>query len=643
MLDEKRSVDKAAGEMLKIIDKNGYDNIWSRLEAQMPQCGYGELGVCCRNCSMGPCRINPYGEEPKYGVCGADADAIVGRNLIRMIAAGASAHSDHGRKPSILLKEIAEGKISDYQIKEPEKLIEIAKRFNVYDKNDSYEEIAKKVAHIALECYGRQDEDPMATVDAYMPKKRIEKLKNIEKAVEENYGYKVGLLPRNIDRESIDILHRTHMGCDHDPLTLIIQGLRCALSDGWGGSLFATEFQDVLFGLPKKREIYANLGVLDEGSVNVIVNGHEPILSEKVVEAAAKEDLIQYAKSKGANGINVVGMCCTGNELLERQGIPVAGNELHQELAITTGAVEAIVVDVQCIYPSLGKLADCFHTKVISTSEQAHFPNCMHVQFYEDRASEIAERIIRIAIDNYPSRAKEKVHIPNIKEKATVGFSVENLLEVLGGTPAPLIDAIKDGKILGIASIVGCNNPKVPQDYFHINLTKKLLEKNILVIGTGCWGIALAKSGMMDMSYLDSLDVPLKEVCKALNIPPVLHFGSCVDCSRLLVLSGIIADYLDVDTGMLPIVGSAPEWSTEKAVSIGSYFVATGIPVHLWPIPPVFGSANVVNILTEGAKELIDGYFFVEPDVDKTASIMEEIILERRKTLGLKTPNYAGV
>ncbi|MDY6820144.1 MAG: anaerobic carbon-monoxide dehydrogenase catalytic subunit [Deferribacterota bacterium] len=642
MLDEKRSVDKAAREMLKIIDKNDYDNIWSRLEAQKPQCGYGELGVCCKNCSMGPCRINPYGDEPKYGVCGADADAIVARNLIRMIAAGASAHSDHGRKPSILLKEIAEGKISDYRIKEPNKLKEIAKKFNIYNKNDSYEKLAKKVAHIALDCYGRQDEDPMATVDSYMPKKRVEKLKNIEKAVEKNYGYKVGLLPRNIDRESIDILHRTHMGCDHDPLTLIIQGLRCALSDGWGGSLFATEFQDVLFGLPKNREIYANLGVLDESSVNIIVNGHEPILSEKVVEAAEKEDLIQYAKSKGASGINVVGMCCTGNELLERQGIPVAGNELHQELAITTGAVEAIVVDVQCIYPSLGKLSDCFHTKVISTSEQAHFPNCTHIQFYEDRANEIAEKIIRIAIDNYPHRIKEKIHIPKIKEKATVGFSVEGLLEILGGTPAPLVDAIKEGKILGIAAIVGCNNPKVTQDYFHINLTKKLLEKNILVTGTGCWAIALAKSGMMDMSYLDKLDVPLKEVCKTLNIPPVLHFGSCVDCSRLLVLSGSIADYLGVDTGMLPIVGSAPEWSTEKAVAIGSYFVATGIPVHLWPIPPIFGSPKVLNILTKDAKELIDGYFFVEPDVDKTASIMEEIILERRNALGLKTPNYVG-
>ena len=640
MDEKKRSIDKAAKEVFRILDKRGYDNIWDRLEAQKPQCGYGELGVCCRTCSMGPCRINPYGEEPTLGVCGADADTIVARNLVRMIAAGASAHSDHGRKPAIILKEVSEKKIKDYQIRDTDKLVSVAKRLNLYKEGDSYLELAAKISDCALKCYGKQDEEPIAFLKAYMAKNRITKLENVAESIEKESGISVGFLPRNIDRESVDILHRTNMGTDHNPLTLIIQGLRCALADGWGGSLIATELQDILFGTPHKREINANLGVLEEASVNIIVHGHEPILSEKIVEKSMDKALIDYAKSKGAKGINVVGMCCTGNEVLMRQGIPVAGNELHQELAIMTGAVEAVTVDVQCIYPSLGKLSECFHTKFISTSEQAHFPGSLHIQFKEDRANDVAEKIIKVAIDNYIFRNKHKVYIPDVKAKATVGFSVEYMLNLLGGSLEPLINAIKSGQILGVAAIVGCNNPKITQDYFHINLTKKLLEKNILVIGTGCWAIAAAKGSLMDINYLDELDVPLKEVCKALNIPPVLHFGSCVDCSRLLVLLSALAEALDVDIDKLPVVGSAPEWSTEKAVAIGSYFVATGVPVHLWPMPPIFGAPKVIEILTKGAKELVGGYFFVDGDIDKTVDTMEGIILDRRNALGLKTPEY---
>ena len=640
MDEKKRSIDKAAIEMFTIMDKRGYDNIWDRLEAQKPQCGYGDLGLCCRNCSMGPCRINPYGEEPTLGVCGADAHTIIARHLVRMIAAGASAHSDHGRKPALILKEISENKINEYQIKDGDKLVNVAKRLGLYEEGDSYIDLARKVSDSALNCYGKQDDEPLAFLKAYMPKLRYERLKNIAHSLEKEHGLTAHFLPRNIDREAVDILHRTHMGTDHDPLTLIIQGLRCSLADGFGGSLIATELQDVLFGTPHKREINTNLGVLEEDCVNIIVHGHEPILSEKIVERSMDNRLVEYAKSKGARGINVVGMCCTGNEVLMRQGIPVAGNELHQELAIMTGAVEAIVVDVQCIYPSLGKLSECFHTKFISTSDQAHFPGALHIQFKEHIANEVAEKIITLAIDNYLSRNRHKVYIPHVKAKATVGFSVEGLLDILGGTLDPFINALQTGQILGVAAIVGCNNPKVTQDYFHINLTKKLLEKNILVIGTGCWAIAAAKGSLMDMDYLNSLNVPLKEVCKALNIPPVLHFGSCVDCSRLLVLLSALSEALNVDIDKLPVVGSAPEWSTEKAVAIGSYFVATGVPVHLWPMPPIFGSQKVIDILTKGAKELVGGYFFVESDIDKTVSTFEDIILERRKALGLSMPAY---
>ncbi len=628
-----RSFDPAAKEMLKIAKERGYETAWDRLEKQQPQCGFGLLGVCCRNCMMGPCRINPFGDGPDRGVCGATADVIVARNLDRMIAGGASAHSDHGRRPAILLKEVAEGKNKDYEIKDAEKLKAVAERLGV-DANRDLKDVALEVAEIALKDFGKQDEDPIRFLLAYAPKKRIETWKRAEEVLSSS-GKKMRVLPRNIDREVVDIMHRTHIGVDNDALSLLVQGVRAALADGWGGSLIATEFQDILFGTPKVKEVRANLGVIDPDYVNIVIHGHEPILSEKIVDVAEDEEMIEKAKAAGAKGINVLGMCCTGNEVLMRRGVPIAGNILHSELAIMTGAVDAMVVDVQCIFPALGELTDCFHTAFISTSEQAKFEKGEHIQFEEDRAIEIARKIVERAIEAYRNRDKSKIYVPEYTSKAIVGFSVEQILEALGGSVKPVVDAIVEGKIKGVAGIVGCNNPKVQQDYMHVTLTKELIKRDILVIGTGCWAIAAAKAGLMTLEAIELAGDGLKDVCKALSIPPVLHMGSCVDCSRMLVLAGAIADYLNADISDLPLVGSAPEWYTEKAVSIGTYFVASGIPVHLWPVPPVLGSSTVVKILTEDIAGLLGGYFFIEGDPKKAADKMEEIILEKRKKLGI--------
>ncbi len=634
-MNSRKSFDPAAEKMIKLAKDNNIEVVWDRLASQDPQCGFGQLGVCCRNCVMGPCRIDPFGEGPDRGVCGATADTIVARNLIRMIAAGAAAHSDHGRRPAVLLKEVADGVNKDYEIKDEAKLKSVAKRLNIDIENKDKYQIAKEVAEIALNDYGKQDSKAINFLWNYAPLKLKEKWQNIEKLLYEKTGKIMEILPRNIDREIVDIMHRTHIGVDNEPLSLLIQGIRASLADGWGGSLIATECQDILFGTPKVHSVYANLGVLAEDEVNIVIHGHEPVLSEKIVEVASKKELIEYAKSKGAKGINIAGMCCTGNEILMRHNVPIAGNELHQELAILTGAVEAMIVDVQCIFPALANLTQCFHTQFISTSDQAMFPGALHVQFEEERANEIAEKIVRLAIDNFPNRDKKKINIPEEKNEALVGFSVEQIVEALGGSVDPLIDAIKQGKIKGVVGIVGCNNPKVTQDYYHINLAKGLIKKDILVIGTGCWAIAMAKAGLLSPKAADLAGENLKSVCNALNIPPFLHMGSCVDCSRMLVLAGTIADTLGVDMSDLPLFGSAPEWMTEKAVSIGTYFLASGIPVHLWPVPPVLGSKEVVKILTETTKEVIGGYFVIEEDVDKTIDIMEGHILEKRKALGI--------
>jgi carbon-monoxide dehydrogenase catalytic subunit len=446
---------------------------------------------------------------------------------------------------------------------------------------------------------------------------------------------KLGIEPRGIDREIVEIMHRTHMGVDNDYVHLILQGLRASLADGWGGSMIATELQDVLFGTPTPTMSEANLGVLEADKVNIIVHGHEPLLSEMIVAAASDPNLVEQAKKLGAAGINVAGICCTGNEVLMRHGVPVAGNFLQQELAIATGAVEAMIVDVQCVFPALGALSSCYHTKFISTSPKAKFPGATHMEFHEETAYQTARSIVEAAVMNYQNRVPAKVHIPNIKSKCMVGFSVEAIVGALGGTLDPLLGAIKSGAIRGIGAVVGCNNPKVQHDFGHVNLVKELIRNNVLVVTTGCNAMACAKAGLLTPEAADLAGDGLKAVCKALGVPPVLHMGSCVDISRILVAAAAIANALGVDISDLPAAGAAPEWMSEKAVSIGAYVVSSGVYTVLGTVPPVLGSPEVAGLLTGGAASVVGASFAVEPEPLQAAKLMIDHIDSQRRKLGL--------
>ncbi len=608
-----RSIDPASQEMLDICRRSGLETAWDRLEKQQPQCGFGELGLCCRNCNMGPCRIDPFGEGASKGVCGATADIIVARNLLRSIAAGAAAHSDHGRGVAHTFKLMSEGKAPSYQVKDQAKLERLMKEYNV----DTQIALAEAV----MAEFGKQDGPIKFTLRA--PAKRLEIWK------------KFGIYPRGIDREIVEIMHRTHIGVDNDYVHLILQGLRASLADGWGGSMIATELQDVMFGTPTPTFSEANLGVLEQNQVNIIVHGHEPLLSEMIVAAAADPEMVDLAKKEGAVGINVAGMCCTGNEVLMRHGVPVAGNFLQQELAVATGAVEAMVVDIQCIMPALGALTGCFHTKFISTSPKAKFPGSTHMEFHEETAMQTAKAIVEAAVINYQNRNPAKVHIPHSKTKCMVGFSVEAIVSALGGTLDPLLGAIKSGAIRGIGAVVGCNNPKIVHDYGHINLVKELIKNDVLVVTTGCNALACAKAGLLLPEAADKAGEGLKGVCKALGIPPVLHMGSCVDISRILVAAAAIANALGVDISDLPAAGAAPEWMSEKAVSIGAYVVSSGVYTVLGTVPAVLGSPAVAGLLTAGANDVVGAAFAVEPDPFKAASLMIDHIDSQRKKLGL--------
>ncbi len=616
-----RSIDPATQAVLATADRAHLETAWDRFEKQQPQCGFGELGVCCRHCNMGPCRIDPFGEGPERGVCGATADTMVARGLLRMIAAGAAAHSDHARDVAHTLKLTAEGKGGGYEIKDEAKLKRLAEEYGIPLDGRSTEEIALNLANAALAEFGQQEGPIQFTRRA--PAKRVETWQ------------KLGIDPRGIDREIVEIMHRTHIGVDNDYVNLILHGLRTSVADGWGGSMIATELQDVLFGVPQPIRAEANLGVLKADEVNIIAHGHEPILSEMIVAAAQDPDLLKLAEEVGAKGISVVGICCTGNEVLMRHGIPVAGNFLQQELAIITGAVEAMIVDVQCIFPALGDLCSCFHTKFISTSPKAKFPGATHMEFHEETAYETAKAIVRTAVENYPHRNAAKVNIPDEKSECMVGFSVEAVLAALGGTLDPLLDAIKSGAIQGIAGVVGCNNPKVQHDYGHVNMVKELIQSNVLVVTTGCNAQACAKAGLLLPEAAEMAGDGLKGVCQALGVPPVLHMGSCVDISRILVTCSAAANALGVDISDLPVAGAAPEWMSEKAVSIGTYVVASGIFTVLGTVPPVLGSANVAELLTAGAEGVVGAKFAVEPDPFAAAKLMVDHIAAKRAALGI--------
>ena len=619
-------MEAATERLLETGKKVGADSWQQRVKNQTPHCGFGEAGTCCRICSMGPCRITP--KAPR-GICGCDVHGIVGRNYLRFTAGGAAAHSDHGRAIAHTLYLAKEG--GNYQVKDPEKLKKIAGEWGIETEGKDIYDLAHEVAETGLMEYGK----PFGT------QRFLKRAPEARQKIWEEQG----VAPRAIDREVSQSLHMTHMGCSSLPESLIRQSFRTGLSDGWGGSMMGTEFSDVLFGTPKPIDTEGNLGVMEKDMVNIVVHGHDPSLSEMVVMYAQDPEMIALAKEHGAKGINVCGVCCTANEVAMRHGIPMAGNFLQQENVVLTGACEAIVVDVQCIFPALGPLSKCFHTKFITTSPIARMPDSEFIEFHEETAGENAKAIVKMAIENFDNRNQDLVFIPELKTKCTVGYSVEAIKKCLDGvtnshvdelgTTKPLIDCVKAGVLRGAVAMVGCNNPKIRPDTYHIELMKKLLENDIIVIVSGCSAQAAAKAGLLDKEAAKYCGEGLKRVCKLVGIPPVLHMGSCVDISRMMILAADIAKDWGIDICQVPVVGCAPEWMSEKAVSIGNYVVATGIETFLGVNPYTKGSTEVEGLLQGGVQDWVGAKFVVDTDLDSLCEKMMACLEEKRAALGI--------
>jgi anaerobic carbon-monoxide dehydrogenase catalytic subunit len=637
MAEEKqaKSIDQATLQMLEKAAEENISTAFSRAEKLKP-CPIGADGSCCKNCAMGPCRVppprgkheTPEEKKARVGVCGATAETIAARNFVRMIAAGAAAHSDHGRRVVEAFKLMAEGKTKDFQIIDEEKLLKLALDLGVNIGQRTNQEIALDIAKVCEAEFGRQEGELIFTKKA--PLKRQEIWRNL------------GVVPRGIDREVVELMHRTHMGVDQDYHNLMLQGTRAALADGWGGSMIATEIQDCMFGTPTPTLSEINLGVLKGDMVNVVIHGHEPALAEMLAIEAQDPELIKYARSKGAKGINLAGMCCTANEVMMRHGVPIAGNYLQQELAIVTGALDAMVVDVQCIMQGIQEVARCFHTKIINTDNRSKITGADWMPFDEHNPRASAKAIIKAAIDNYTNRNPAKVRIPQVKTPLIAGFSHETINYLLGGlfraSYRPLNDNIINGRIRGLAGVVGCNNARTTHDSDHILMIKELLKNDVLVLSTGCAAMAAAKYGLMVPEAAKEFCGPgLAEVCETVGIPPVLHMGACVDNSRILIAAtAVVKDGgLGDDISDLPAAGAAPEWMSEKAISIGQYFVASGVYTVFGTTFPTLGSKEFTDHLFKDMEGMYGGKWDFEPDPIKAAQKMIAHIDKKRKALGI--------
>ena len=617
--------DQASLETLIKAERDCVDTCFTRLDAQQSPCRFGAEGLCCRICYMGPCRIT---NKAPRGVCGADADTIVARNFLREVAGGTAAHSDHGRHLVLLLKHAAEGKIADYVIRDEKALRRIAKSYGIEEAGRTKEAVAQELADLLLKEFMLQ-EDTLSTL-------RLSPVR--QQAIWRGQSVE----PLGIDRMVVESLHRTHMGVDHDYRNILLQAFRTSLADGWGGSRIATQVSDILFGTPSPVRSDANLGVLKKDTVNIVVHGHEPELPEMLAIAARDPAIMAYAKDAGAAGITLAGICCTANEILMRHGIPVAGSFLQQELALVTGAVEMMLVDVQCCMPSLPDVARSYHTEIVSTADIAKTVGATHITLNRENPLATAKVLIRRAIDNFKNRDPKKVSIPDIRRPLVAGFSVDAIKYMLGGrfraSFRPLNDAVIQGRIRGIVGIVGCNNPRTRVDAYINTLTRALIGQNVLVLKTGCAAIASAKEGMLrPEAALEAAGAGLREVCEAIGMPPVLHMGSCVDNSRILeagtelVLEGGLGD----DLSQIPAVGVAPEWMSEKAVAIACYFVASGIDVVLGHPFHIGGSDNVTRFLNEETKELFNASFHVCEDPLRAADMVIDLLDKKRERLGI--------
>lgn len=613
--------DPAVREMLLHMQDIGCETVFDRFDAQKPQCSFGLAGICCKNCNMGPCKIT---KKSPRGVCGADADVIVARNLLRSVAAGIAAHGARGRESMLALKYAAEGKIN-IPIEGENKILTVAKIFGLDTQNNSVKELAGQIADILLEDMSRTMPAPHKTLHAFAAKERIKVWSVLD------------ILPVSPYHEVFESLHRTSTGNDGDWKNIMKQMLRSVVAFAWSSVLGSSIAMDSLFGLPERSTSRVNLGALEKDYVNIAVHGHTPILVNEIVKLGKTEEFINLAKEKGASGIKFYGICCSGLSAMYRYGgvIPLS-NAIGAELVLGTGAIDLWVADVQDVFPAIMEVAQCFKTIVVTTNDSARLPGAEHYGFDHDHSNLnqttiLAKKILQRAFESFAARRDVPVYIPQYEVEAEVGFSVEYISKHFGGVK-PLAEALRNGQILGVVNLVGCNNPRIVYEKAVVELADILIKNNVLILTNGCASFPLLKLGYCSTKALEQTGENLKGFLK--DMPPVWHMGECLDNARASAFFKAVAEASDTAMKDMPYAFASPEWSNEKGICAALSFRLLGIDSYHCVYAPTQGSENVTNFMQDGTKDILGSRMIVNVNHIELANQIVADLKLQRKALG---------
>ena len=618
--------DPAVREMILRQNQLGFDTTFDRFDSQQPQCGFGMAGICCKICNMGPCKITS--KSPK-GVCGADADLIVARNLLRSAAAGAAQHGMHGREVILSLKWAAEGKL-DLPILGQQKIKDTAKAFGIKTERRSIKKIASELADILLEDMSRTVPGDYKIIEALGSEERKKVWKELD------------ILPISAYHEVFEAYHKTGVGTDGDWKSIMQQFLRCGLAFTYSGVVSTSIATDGLFGVGDRVTSKVNIGALKKGYVNIAVHGHLPTLVSEIVRVGQEEKFINLAKEAGAKGIRFYGICCSGLSAMYRYaGVIPLSNAVSAELVLGTGALDLWIADVQDVFPSIMEVAKCFRTTVVTTSESARLPGAERFEYDHHHSNigetrELAEKIVLRGIESFKDRQGIPVYIPPYEVDAEVGFSPEYVHKHYGSMK-PLYEAVKEGKILGIVNMVGCNNPKVVYEKCVIDVANALLRNNILILTNGCASFPLMKMGYCNVSGQEHAGESLKEFLG--DLPPVWHVGECIDNTKSSGIFAGVAGEAGKPLYEMPFAFTSPEWSNEKGIDAALGFRLMGINSYHCVEAQIHGSKNVIEFLKEGTKELLGSVMVVDTNPDSLGEKIVADIIEKRKALGWAVPD----
>lgn len=618
------SAHRGVCELHSAMQTAGVSDVFQRYQLQQPQCAFGRLGICCQLCSHGPCRIT---RRTDRGICGADANTIAARNLLRLATHGTGAYSHHLRTTLKTLRNAAGGGFPG--LRDLGKLQAVAGSLGLGAEGRPSETAATQLADLFDRELVRPADEESGIVAHWAPESR------------QRVWRALGIFPGGPHSELADALAKSMTSIDTDPADLLLTAMRLAIATGYVEMMGIEALQDVLFGHPRIAKTRTGIGVLDPAYVNIVAHGHEPFMAEAVMDVAQEGELVALARAAGAQGIKLYGSMDTGQELLQRKADhPVfagqIGNWLTQEFMVYTGAVDLVMMDMNCSIPGLKMAADARHTRLLPVSKIVRMAGVAEaVDYAPDAAHQQARQIVRMAIEQYRRRDPRLVQVPNDQQEAMVGFGIESIVEALGGTLEPLLDAVKQGSIKGIAAVVGCTNNANGHDHISIALTRELIKRDILVINSGCVSSGVQNQGLMQPAAAGQAGAGLQAVCRALGVPPALNFGTCTDIGRIVQAVNAIAGALGVDPAQLPVAASAPEYLEQKAVVDGFFGVASGLLVHLAPMPPVGGAAEVVALLTSDVEKLTGGKILVELDPRRAAEEIERHMLQKREALGI--------